>query len=609
MNSISLSKTLNLNKNSKLQKSSFKFLNLFALVLIFLFLSGIAFSEVSLPSPFTISKIDVLVSLNGSGEVKGLLPNQSVKLQVPLISSSSNQTVITKKNRVLMGGSEIMPDYFEDEFGNAYSVFNLTANGTFNFEFSANVISSVKPTIYDDSFSLIQNTKINAFANPSELIESDSSEIETISSALLNSDGFLTSLNKAITWTNRHVTYASGSDFQEYYYFQKSALETLFSSKGVCDEFSNLAASVLRAKKIPTRIVSGIVFNGKGWDNHAWIESYSDKLGWVASDPTFWEIGFVDASHIKMGIYDDIKNSLIKTFFPENATVTYSTEKRPNVVVNSYESFSEVELSVFSPVELIAGAWNEVNVSVRNKTDKDIAVPIYLLESYDCFDGQTDTCIFYEPTKKFFEFKPLETKLISFKVYANAYIQLGKRLDGNFTVLSFNRPAIIPFTIKQNASSDNGFISVIDFIPIYSSNKVEGVLTVLNGFKTEKNFSGYFQAGGEKQIFSELLPALSIKKFKTDFLVDNNSNSAKIIFDVISNSVNSEKSFSLFNSTKFVQITDTNTEVVQKVTPIEIKEQAPEIGLESTLVLSVSFIVVLMAGIIFLFRNKLFKEY
>ncbi len=102
-----------------------------------------------------------------------------------------------------------------------------------------------------------------------------------------------------------------------------NASTVMATKKGTCDEYSNLTAALLRINKIPTRVVVGIVFDGKQWGEHAWIEAYFQKQGWVAFDPTFNELN-IDGTHITLAkaidfskIVDEIthpKKSKIKLF-------------------------------------------------------------------------------------------------------------------------------------------------------------------------------------------------------------------------------------------------------------------------------------------------------
>ncbi len=77
------------------------------------------------------------------------------------------------------------------------------------------------------------------------------------------------------------------------------ALYSLDSGKGNCQNFSHLAAALMRAEGIPVRIVNGITLNKAfdlkreggvltfkmGQGRHSWIEVWFADLGWVPFDP------------------------------------------------------------------------------------------------------------------------------------------------------------------------------------------------------------------------------------------------------------------------------------------------------------------------------------
>jgi len=80
---------------------------------------------------------------------------------------------------------------------------------------------------------------------------------------------------------------------------QYDALYSLGSGKGNCQNFSHLAAALMRAEGIPVRIVNGITLNKAfdlkreggvltfkmGQGRHSWIEVWFSDLGWVPFDP------------------------------------------------------------------------------------------------------------------------------------------------------------------------------------------------------------------------------------------------------------------------------------------------------------------------------------
>ena len=81
-----------------------------------------------------------------------------------------------------------------------------------------------------------------------------------------------------------------------------SALEVLKTGKGDCNEQSTLFAALARAAGVPTKICTGLVYQGSGFYYHAWNEVLvsTDPETWVPIDPALKEIR-VDATHIKFG--------------------------------------------------------------------------------------------------------------------------------------------------------------------------------------------------------------------------------------------------------------------------------------------------------------------
>ena len=75
-----------------------------------------------------------------------------------------------------------------------------------------------------------------------------------------------------------------------------SALETLRTGVGDCNEHATLLTALLRAVGIPARLSIGLVYNREKFYYHAWTEAY---LGdWISMDATLNQMP-ADASHIK----------------------------------------------------------------------------------------------------------------------------------------------------------------------------------------------------------------------------------------------------------------------------------------------------------------------
>jgi hypothetical protein len=78
----------------------------------------------------------------------------------------------------------------------------------------------------------------------------------------------------------------------------RDANEILSSKEGVCRDSAILAATILRAARVPTKLASGLV----SWDGtfyyHAWVEVWNGK-SWVGIDPTVADRQ-LSASHVKL---------------------------------------------------------------------------------------------------------------------------------------------------------------------------------------------------------------------------------------------------------------------------------------------------------------------
>ncbi len=78
----------------------------------------------------------------------------------------------------------------------------------------------------------------------------------------------------------------------------QSPLETLQKGRGNCQTHARLYTSLARAAGIPTRFVSGLVYQGDGFLYHSWAESHLNG-SWIPIDPTFNEMP-ANLTHIKL---------------------------------------------------------------------------------------------------------------------------------------------------------------------------------------------------------------------------------------------------------------------------------------------------------------------
>ncbi|MBM3298407.1 MAG: transglutaminase domain-containing protein [Deltaproteobacteria bacterium] len=123
------------------------------------------------------------------------------------------------------------------------------------------------------------------------VIQADHKEIIDQASRIVSpDDNPVEQVRKLTHWTAKNIEKKMKDTF--------SALTVLRSREGECQSHAYLYASLARSLKIPTRVVSGMVYSDKmGFLYHAWAESYVN--GWISVDPTLNQIP-ADATHIKI---------------------------------------------------------------------------------------------------------------------------------------------------------------------------------------------------------------------------------------------------------------------------------------------------------------------
>ncbi|HEY4551934.1 MAG TPA: transglutaminase-like domain-containing protein, partial [Bacillaceae bacterium] len=128
---------------------------------------------------------------------------------------------------------------------------------------------------------------------PSRGIQSDSPKILALAKELAK--GSKTDRDKALAiyeYTARNVSYDVKKYQDNGFEWDDSALKTLETGRGVCQDYAYLAAALLRASNIESRFISGQAGSGAKKENHAWIEAKLDGK-WVTMDPT-WGSGYVE---------------------------------------------------------------------------------------------------------------------------------------------------------------------------------------------------------------------------------------------------------------------------------------------------------------------------
>jgi hypothetical protein len=88
----------------------------------------------------------------------------------------------------------------------------------------------------------------------------------------------------------------------------------LENREGVCDEKTNMFIGIVRSLGIPAKFIIGFMgayYNHKiTFKPHSWAEVYFPSVGWIPIDETNNQLGFIDATHIKLTESADASDSL-----------------------------------------------------------------------------------------------------------------------------------------------------------------------------------------------------------------------------------------------------------------------------------------------------------
>lgn len=139
-----------------------------------------------------------------------------------------------------------------------------------------------------------------AFLRSTDLIESRNEEIAKLAENITEGkrEGF-EQISAIAGWVNENVKYDLA-----YADVNLSASQILNLGAGVCDEFSTLELSMLRSLGYRSAYIVGYAY-GRGYRQvedfvpHGWTEVCSPDGQCTPSDPTWAEVGWLDAMHIK----------------------------------------------------------------------------------------------------------------------------------------------------------------------------------------------------------------------------------------------------------------------------------------------------------------------
>ena len=193
-------------------------------------------------------------------------------------------------------------------------------------------------------------------------------------------DDLFVLVHKIGLWTKQNINYSLETLTAE---VSQDASWVLENRIGVCDELTSLFVAMLRSLNTPVRFVTGQAYTNilNDFGNHAWAEVYFPGYGWIPFDPTYGQLGYVDATHIKMKSSVDIKSTdLNYGWRSDNVDVKSSgLLVKSNVMMNGtlYKEDVEVKLTLLKN-DVGPGSYVPVKVDVKNLNNYYLPVSMFI---------------------------------------------------------------------------------------------------------------------------------------------------------------------------------------------------------------------------------------
>ncbi|MBW2991044.1 transglutaminase-like domain-containing protein [Candidatus Woesearchaeota archaeon] len=273
------------------------------------------------------------------------------------------------------------------------------------------------------------------YLEPQEMIDINEDIIRTAAGIVQGEDDLYRAVYKLAQWVEINVEYDLSTITSEA--VQKSSW-VLDNKRGVCDEITSLFISLCRSLGIPARFVTGISYSNinlqnDGWGPHGWAEVYFPEVGWVPFDVTYKELGFIDATHIKLKTSLDAKETSINyaTKGRNTEIKTGKLEFDVNVVKHGFKVKPLVELSAEVIEEEVSfGSYNLLILDVKNLHSYYVTTRITLanVKELDLLSGNSQAVLLAPgEEKKLYWMIKVSPKLESGYIYTFPLKLVGSR--------------------------------------------------------------------------------------------------------------------------------------------------------------------------------------
>ena len=230
----------------------------------------------------------------GAIEVSGTVSSIQLNLSMPQEDSYQKVDNLTVLDGNVPCSGSCSYGFVYDKYGNRLLSVNWkNVAGNINFE--------VKSVVSVERRYSVEKKTYTDFLKPTALAQSNDPEIAALASEARGTD--FEKVAYLSKWISENIKYNT-----VYSDVNIPAKEILRLRIGVCKEFSNLLVSFLRSLGYYSGVTVGYVhpgkvYTGENFQPHGWVEVYND-VG-ILSDPTWGEVGYLDATHIKFATFPD----------------------------------------------------------------------------------------------------------------------------------------------------------------------------------------------------------------------------------------------------------------------------------------------------------------
>lgn len=408
-----------------------------------------------------------------------------------------------------------------NEGENKYALFKIKPlrRNEYIFYISGSIISEDDFVLETNADSTIPK-EIIEFTKATKFIQSDSSEIRTVANFLKKSNDPLENLVYVNNWVHSYIDYDLG-----YVSMVNDAVAVLSDRKGVCDEFAILEAAILRAQGYPVKYVVGYANTSQEWGAHAWLDVYVSGYGWIAADPTYNEVGTIDATHIVLEKLKDPRESKDSVTSTNNVEVRFGEKKQyftHNEVITYEQAGLEknVDFKIITSREAYQGSPHIAKLRLTNKTNNG---QLILVASQLAPDFKQ---IYPKERKAVYYLKPLETKDFDYyfklPTLENSYIY-------EFGYISQFKDITTDVNIYHNRGDYQELFFSYDPIIYYRNGWFYFENTIFNYTNKDKDLSYEFDYNGEKYFESQKISKLTDVTYTKMFTKIENANFSYVI--------------------------------------------------------------------------------